>query len=228
MENKNLVKCKACGADIARGVKKCPHCGKDQRNFIGRHKVLTALGIIVILIIIGIASSGGSDNTATPANSTTKSTDTTKQKIEDKKYSYDKFLKIEMGATYEQVKAILGEGKEDSSTGEGDTKTIVYGWQNTDGSNISVTFQGDKVTNKAQAMLKSMDAKVTMDKYNQVKNGMGYSQVKNILGEGELTSQTSLLGTKSEIYSWFNSNGSNLNVTFTNGAVDTKAQFQLK
>ena len=77
-------------------------------------------------------------------------------------------------------------------------------------------------------MLKSMDAKVTMDKYNQVKNGMGYSQVKNILGEGELTSQTSLLGTKSEIYSWFNSNGSNLNVTFTNGAVDTKAQFQLK
>ena len=228
MENKNLVKCKTCGADIAKGVKKCPHCGKDQRNFIGRHKVLTVVGIIVILIIIGMASSGGNDNTTAPANSTTKSTDTTKQKIEDKKYSYDKFLKIEMGATYDQVKALLGEGKEDSSTGEGDTKTIIYGWQNTDGSNISVTFQGDKATNKAQAMLKSMDAKVTMDKYNQVKNGMGYSQVKNILGEGELTSQTSLLGTKSEIYSWFNSNGSNLNVTFTNGAVDTKAQFQLK
>ena len=68
MENKNLVKCKACGADIARGVKKCPHCGKDQRNFFGRHKIITSLGIIIVLIIIITAvSSGGNDTT--PASS---------------------------------------------------------------------------------------------------------------------------------------------------------------
>ncbi|WP_242824638.1 zinc ribbon domain-containing protein [Clostridium tyrobutyricum] len=29
MEDKNLVKCRDCGADIAKGVEKCPHCGKD-------------------------------------------------------------------------------------------------------------------------------------------------------------------------------------------------------
>ncbi|MDJ1630451.1 hypothetical protein QNN00_04875 [Bacillus velezensis] len=30
----NLVSCKACGKEIAKGVKKCPNCGKDQRNFL--------------------------------------------------------------------------------------------------------------------------------------------------------------------------------------------------
>jgi hypothetical protein len=74
LENKNLVKCKACGADIAKGVKKCPHCGKDQRNFFGRHKVLTGFGVIIILIIIiSVASSGGSNST-TPASKTTDAT----------------------------------------------------------------------------------------------------------------------------------------------------------
>lgn len=28
-----LVSCKACEQEIAKGVKKCPNCGKDQRNF---------------------------------------------------------------------------------------------------------------------------------------------------------------------------------------------------
>ncbi|APM41188.1 hypothetical protein BS101_04085 [Clostridium kluyveri] len=29
LENKNLVKCKVCGADIAKNAPKCPHCGED-------------------------------------------------------------------------------------------------------------------------------------------------------------------------------------------------------
>lgn len=29
MSNKKMVKCKACSKDIAKGVKKCPNCGKD-------------------------------------------------------------------------------------------------------------------------------------------------------------------------------------------------------
>ncbi|BAH05570.1 hypothetical protein [Clostridium kluyveri] len=74
-------------------------------------------------------------------------------------------MQIEIGMTYEQVKTILGEGTEESSTGDGDTKTITYRWKNSDGSNLSVTLQGDRVMNKTQTFLQSMDAKVTMDKY---------------------------------------------------------------
>jgi len=30
MNEKMMTKCKACDGDIAKGVKKCPHCGKDN------------------------------------------------------------------------------------------------------------------------------------------------------------------------------------------------------
>ena len=67
-----LVKCKACEKEIAKGVKKCPGCGADQRNFFGKHKILT--GILAIVIIGGIVSvAGGGDKSktaSTPATST--------------------------------------------------------------------------------------------------------------------------------------------------------------
>jgi uncharacterized protein (UPF0212 family) len=53
-ENKNLTNCKVCGKEIAKGVKKCPHCGADQRNWFMKHKILS--GIIVIVVIAAINS----------------------------------------------------------------------------------------------------------------------------------------------------------------------------
>lgn len=190
--------------------------------------------VIAIIVVIGIAGSGGNKNSNTSQQASNNKTTTTstqsqsESKGEDKKYSYDKFMKISMGMTYEQVKAILGEGVEESSSGDGKLKTVSYSWQNDDGSNISVMLQGNKVINKAQAFLQSMDANVTLDKYNKINNGMTYSQVKAILGEGQLISQGQLLGTKTEMFEWINSDGSNMNVTFQNGKVQSKAQFQLK
>lgn len=156
-----------------------------------------------------------------------KTTETSKPK-DDKKYSMSKFMQVSMGMTYDQVKAVLGDGTEESSSGDGDTKTISYAWKNSDGSNISVMLQGNKVVTKAQAFLQGMDAKVTMDKYNKINNGMTYDQVKSILGDGQLASQSLIMNIKDEIYSWINADGSNMNVTFQGGKVDTKAQFELK
>lgn len=48
----NLVKCIACGKEIARGVSKCPSCGKDQRNFPMRHKILTAIGVLFTISVV--------------------------------------------------------------------------------------------------------------------------------------------------------------------------------
>lgn len=59
MNEKMMTKCKACGGDIAKGVKKCPHCGKDQRNFFMRHKFITGF---LILIIAGALFSPTDDN----------------------------------------------------------------------------------------------------------------------------------------------------------------------
>ena len=54
-----LVKCKACGNEVAKGVKRCPNCGKDNRSFVARHKVLSAIAILVVLGGVGGAMSEG-------------------------------------------------------------------------------------------------------------------------------------------------------------------------
>jgi|SRR5699024_2446143 len=55
-----MKNCKACGKEIAKNVKKCVHCGKDQRNFLMRHKFLTG---ILAIIIIGVAVGVNDDDT---------------------------------------------------------------------------------------------------------------------------------------------------------------------
>ena len=76
MKNKNLVNCKACDAGIAKGVKKCPGCGKDQRNFFMKHKIIS---LILIALVFGGVS--------------TALTNSAKDKIEYVSYSYGEVVK---------------------------------------------------------------------------------------------------------------------------------------
>jgi Ni,Fe-hydrogenase I large subunit len=59
MKNK-LKKCKACGADVAKGAI-CPSCGKDNKNFFSKHKIITGILILAILTAIG-GSLGGEED----------------------------------------------------------------------------------------------------------------------------------------------------------------------
>lgn len=226
-----MTNCKACGKEITKDIKKCVHCGKDQRNFFMKHKMTAIIVTIVVLAAVSSSIEGKSDQASPKTDNTSiNSTQTSSSEIkkDNEEYSFDKFMQVQTGMTYDQVKDILGEGKEQSSSGDGDAKTISYAWKNSDGSSISIMLQGGRVVNKAQVFLKSMDAKVTLDQYNKVRTGMAYEQVKDILGEGQLSSQTDIFGSKSEIYEWINSNGSDMNVTFRNGKAESKAQFNLK
>lgn len=72
-----LVKCKACEKEIAKGVKKCPGCGADQRNFFGKHKILTGILAIVIIGSIGSALGDEGKSSTTTATTTPPTTTTT-------------------------------------------------------------------------------------------------------------------------------------------------------
>lgn len=58
-----LTTCKSCKKEISKGVKSCPNCGKDNRSFFARHKIITGIATLLVLGIISAASSGGSDAT---------------------------------------------------------------------------------------------------------------------------------------------------------------------
>jgi hypothetical protein len=71
-------------------------------------------------------------------------------------------------------------------------------------------------------------ATVTRAKYERIQDGMFYEQVVGIIGqEGQELSRSSVAGYSTVMYSWKNSNGSNMNAMFQNGRLVTKAQFGL-
>lgn len=148
--------------------------------------------------------------------------------VDEAKVTYENFLNIKMGQSYEEVIALLGEGKESSLSEISNIKTTIYRWNGKGINNISVTIQNGIVTAKAQAGLNSNKTDITMDNYNKIENGMTYEQIKSILGEGEVTSQTETINHKSTIYSYINKDGSYASFTFTNDSMSMKAQFNLK
>jgi uncharacterized OB-fold protein len=55
-----MKKCKSCGKVLAGNAITCPDCGRDQRSFVERKKILTVVGVIVLLpIMIAIIGLGG-------------------------------------------------------------------------------------------------------------------------------------------------------------------------
>ncbi len=70
--------CKECKKEISSSAKKCPNCGKDQRNWFMRHKILTLIAAIAIIGIISAISGGDKDGTPNnTANNTTQAPETT-------------------------------------------------------------------------------------------------------------------------------------------------------
>jgi hypothetical protein len=71
---------------------------------------------------------------------------------------------------------------------------------------------------------------VTLDEYNRLQNSITYNEASSIIGEpGQEMSRVELPGTPSTImYSWQNADGSNMNATFQDDKLVTKAQFGLK
>jgi hypothetical protein len=55
-----MVNCKVCSKEIARNSK-CPHCGKDNRFFYSKHKVLIAISTIVLIIFVSICTPSKED-----------------------------------------------------------------------------------------------------------------------------------------------------------------------
>lgn len=60
-----LIQCKVCDNEIAKGVKKCPHCGKDQRNWFMRHKIMTFFGGLILIIMFSVMASSGDEEAST-------------------------------------------------------------------------------------------------------------------------------------------------------------------
>lgn len=206
---------------------------------------LGIIGLVVLVVIIGIAASGG-DDAAKTSSDKSNTTNEPAAKEEPKKESpegvvtKEKFEQIKDGMTYEEVVALVGaEGKLLSETGtKGDSlHTAMYEFE-ADGvlSNVNMTFQGEKLVNKAQFGLEGEDSKgvsITIDEFNKIQNGMTYDQVKEIIGgDGDITSETGEAGTSMHTvmyeYPGEGGLGANASLMFQGGKLMNKSQFGLE
>lgn len=146
----------------------------------------------------------------------------------DSPVNYDNFVKIDLGMSYDEVKEILGEGKLDTESKRGDITTQLYSWRGKGLSNVSVIFQNNAVTNKSQFKLQDMDAGLTLEKYDQVQKGMSYEEVKNLIGEGQVSSQGKAINKETIMYEYLNKDGSSANFVFDSKGLTLKSQFNLK
>ena len=72
--------------------------------------------------------------------------------------TYDEYVQIEEGMSYEDAVQIIGEaGEELSRTAvpgvpgfSESAEIVIYSWMNSDGGNMNATFQNDWLMNKAQ------------------------------------------------------------------------------
>ncbi len=144
------------------------------------------------------------------------------------KINMQNFLQIKMGMSYDEVKAILGEGKIDSSVTNSRLNTNLYSWKNNLGGAISITLQGDKVTNKAETKLSKQNSKVNLKDFNTITVGMTYSKIKALFGQGQLICESQYIANdKCDEYSWINSNESFMTIVFIDNKVVHKSETNL-
>lgn len=193
--------------------------------------------IIAIIVIVVIAAVGGGNSKDSKKSSGKKSESTSSSNNNSAKESAgineEKFDSIQNGMSYEEVKNIIGQDGENISESDvAGTKTVMYQWTASDGwGNATVTFQDDKVINKAQFGVSSGDdVEISLEQYNSIETGMSYDDVVNLLGgEGSLLSDTDISGSTAQVYQWNGTSlGSNATITFSEGKVMSKAQFGLE
>lgn len=112
-----MTNCKACGKEIASGAKICPSCGKDQRNFFMKHKIISVILVFVVLGIIGTTIGGGKDQPTKVGESKSTSTSTSSKAV-TKTFKIGDVVQLKDNkVTVNKVRT--GNGAEGMSPGDG-------------------------------------------------------------------------------------------------------------
>ena len=77
--SEKLVTCKACGQQIAKSAKKCPHCGAKNKK-----GAPILLGIIAVIVLIALIASAGNDEPKKVGDVSTPTTSNTETKAPEK------------------------------------------------------------------------------------------------------------------------------------------------
>lgn len=187
---------------------------------------------IAVCVLIALGIIGNMNKSDDPGKASAGTQQQEQQKESPEMQTYQKYVALPMGSSYDAVKSALGaDGKLQHENDVAGIKTQSYEFK-VGGAIINAMFQNGELTSKAMgslAFFRQNGDKITLEQFNQVQTGMSYDQVKEIFKrDGALQSETSISGAENKLYSWINNDGSNAIITFGNGSVDSKTQANLK
>lgn len=146
--------------------------------------LMFTLPILLVVALLGYAGYksgivGNAGNTSKSNSSKTQNADSNNAAAaKSTVVTYDNYLKIKIGMTYDDVKGILGEGqKKELKSG-----VIDYTWKSQKDSIFVQTNQGKVVTKIQKGLGKTTSKQLTVDQLNQIKSGMTFDQVVAIMG----------------------------------------------
>ncbi|MGA3599257.1 hypothetical protein [Lysinibacillus agricola] len=138
---------------------------------------------------------------------------------EDGKVTEEEYKQIKLGMTPEDVFNIIGsKGTVVSKSGtDGDSRnTVIYKFETaSDSSGSEMTFEGDKLSYKAQIGLETSEIEINLEQLNKLEKGMLKERAFEIMGgKGALVAESEVL----EIYSYNNpSSDADVTLSFIEG-----------
>ena len=205
---------------------------------------LTLVLAILLFVVLGCSLdklTGKKDEVPTPVPESTAAPDSTPGTGEDTAstpaetassgVSIDKFNKIELGMSYEDVKRIMGsDGNQTSMTKSGSYESMSYEWKGDKFARISTRFTNGALVYKSQSGLTPSQgtADLSLAKFNQVNIGMSYNETKDAIGsEGELSSISKIGNSVIATYRWRGPKYSSIIATFKDDKLQNKTQSNL-
>lgn len=178
------------------------------------------------------SATDGGDSTSTDSSDTSDSDSSSSDSAATSDISIDKFNKIELGMSYDDVKGIMGsEGTQTSMTKSGSYESVSYDWKGDKFARVMVRFQNGDLVYKSQSGLTPSEGTAEIDqaKFNKINTGMSYEEVKGIIGsDGEMTSISKIGNSVSSSYRWKGEKYSNIFANFRDDKLTNKTQSGLK